>query len=132
MTSWLRGALFFALIFVLSRPAGAAEGTAYRVPPAAVAAGLRRLIDRDRAAAPLNHFCVVGEKGDGYDWTYIFWQERHQLITWSPPYTIGTMDANSILDLTKDVVPTDADLGGSTYLVSRPWVDALRRYVPEP
>ena len=35
--------------------------------------------------------------------------------------------ARSNLDLTKDVVATEADIGGSTYLVTRAWVDEILR-----
>ena len=72
------------------------------------------------------HFCVVTYPvGDGYAWVH--WREGNQLIYWrgaadGPPDDTIAFSTRQ-LDLAKDVVATDEDIAGSTYLVSRKWVD---------
>jgi len=72
------------------------------------------------------HFCVVSYPiGDGYAWVH--WLEGNQLIYWrgaadGPPDDTIAFSTRK-LDLAKDVVATDEDIAGSTYLVSRKWVN---------
>ncbi|MEN3745774.1 hypothetical protein TPR58_01245 [Sphingomonas sp. HF-S3] len=59
-------------------------------------------------------------------------REQRRLIFWrggsDPDYRIDSIvDSNRQLDLNKDVVPTDADIGSSTYLISRTWLDRKLR-----
>jgi hypothetical protein len=78
------------------------------------------------------HFCIAGyQSGSGDDRrAWIYWTEGRKVILWrgaSDPQSAKTSIARShrITDLTKDVVPTEADLKGSTYLVTQAWVDRL-------
>ena len=77
----------------------------------------------------VQHFCVVGyqsaDTSDKRAWVY--WTEGHEIILWSgasDPQSAPTalVYSRRILDLKKDVVPTEADIKGSTYLVTRTWV----------
>jgi hypothetical protein len=77
-------------------------------------------------------FCVVGyqnsEQTEKRAW--VLWSEGHKIILWSgatDPASAKTAIARSrrILDLRKDVVASEADIKGSTYLVSRGWVERL-------
>ena len=85
------------------------------------------LNDRHISTAKTQHFCIVGYQNttDGRAW--IHWVEGHQIILWwgaNNPLGAKSAIARSrrVLDLKKDVVPSDADLKGSTYLVTRDWV----------
>ena len=90
---------------------------------------LSRLV-RDKSGRGENHFCVVGyhlEDGSSIVWTH--WQEGNAIILWEP--TVETeapvvlAQSRRYLRLDRDVVATDDDVGASTYLVSRAWVDGI-------
>ncbi|MEN3745771.1 hypothetical protein TPR58_01230 [Sphingomonas sp. HF-S3] len=95
---------------------------------------LRKLIAaaRQRAIGP-QHFCIIGYIGDGGDKiALVHWRERRRLIFWlggsDPEYRSDSIvNSRRQLDLDKDVVPTDADVGSSTYLISRTWLDRKLR-----
>ena len=57
---------------------------------------------------------------------WIIWREGDRLIRWfSGEDNLDLSSRN--LSLTDDVVNTDADIGSSTYRVSRPWVEELEK-----
>lgn len=95
---------------------------------------LKKLIAaaRPRAIGP-QHFCIIGYIGNGGSKiVWVHWRERRRLIFWfggsDPEYRSDSIvDSNRQLDLDKDVVPTDADIGSSTYLVSQTWLDQKLR-----
>jgi len=95
---------------------------------------LRKLIvaARPKATGP-QHFCIIGYRGNGgHKIALVHWRERRRLIFWfggsDPEYRSDSIvDSNRQLDLDKDVVPTDADVGSSTYLISRTWLDRKLR-----
>lgn len=94
---------------------------------------LHRLVQKD-AERTRNNFCIVVH-GQGAELeAYVYWPERNRLITWGPSDDeISSLDqVGAPLDLEHDVVATQADIGSSTYLVTRGWVDhvisACRRY----
>src|SRR5690349_6824556 len=74
------------------------------------------------------HFCISGyrsAKGDDRR-AWIHWSEGQKIILWrgaADPLSAKKAIArsHSILDLKKDVVPTEDDIKGSTYLVTRAW-----------
>jgi hypothetical protein len=81
-------------------------------------------------------FCVIGYFGDlnaqqrPTKLAWVYWRQKKRLILWAPAAQVfdpqvTLLRSHRSLDLVTDVVPTDADVGGSTYLVSKPWVDAL-------
>jgi hypothetical protein len=80
----------------------------------------------------VQHFCVAGYQSASGDVqrAWIHWTEGRKIILWrgaSNSQSAKTSIARSrvITDLKKDVVPTEADIKGSTYLVTQAWVDRL-------
>lgn len=79
-----------------------------------------------------HHFCVVGYQGsEGNKLAYVDWQEGKKLILWEgsayPEYAHESIkNSRRQLDLTKDVVKTEADIAGSTYLVTESWVAGVK------
>lgn len=83
---------------------------------------------RQRAAGGKTQACVIGlTRGPrNTEAVWIIWREGDRLIRWfSGENNLDLSSRN--LSLIKDVVPTDSDVGSSTYLVSRPWVEELER-----
>lgn len=83
---------------------------------------------RRQAAGKDTCACVVGlTRGDQKtDAVWILWREGDRLIRWFPGENDLELSPRN-LSLTNDVVPADADIGTSTYLESRPWVNELGR-----
>jgi hypothetical protein len=87
----------------------------------------------DTGAHALNHMCVVvatySQPGAHQTtvWAYLYWRETDELYTLDQ--SKGPMDDLSIfkgpLNLKTDVVRQDRDIRGSTYLVTRAWVDDI-------
>ena len=69
------------------------------------------------------HFCAIAYRGPEGVNAWVHWREGNRLILWLGG---GAEDAllhsNRNLDLAADVVATEADVAGSTYLVTRAWV----------
>ena len=76
----------------------------------------------------LQHFCVVGYRGPDGEHAWVHWREARRLIFWLGRGD-GTAPAETLLrstrklSLDEDVVATESEIAGSTYLVSRAWVD---------
>jgi hypothetical protein len=68
-----------------------------------------------------NTFCVLGFRtDDNAKGAWIIWQEGDQIILWEGG---GEIDSSRRkINLKSDVVPTEKDLHGSTYLVTQAWV----------
>ena len=83
-----------------------------------------------RPTAPQT-FCVVGYRAaDGSQRAWAHWPEGRRLILWEGRGEPGYPDTSlrhsrRDLDLDHDVVPTEPDIDGSTYLVTRAWVNAV-------
>lgn len=77
----------------------------------------------------VQHFCAVGYRGAEGVAAWVHWREANRLIFWlgkgdgSAPAE-ALLRSNRSLDLKTDVVATEADVAGSTYLVTRAWVAA--------
>lgn len=73
-----------------------------------------------------SHACVVGLTlgGRDTDAVWVIWRGGDRLIRWFPGEDILELSARN-LSLIDDIVPTDADIGTSTYLESRTWVNEL-------
>jgi hypothetical protein len=62
---------------------------------------------------------------------YAYWREGRSILILSHFAPGARRDdyawvaAKAVIDLRTDVVPTDHDIGGSNYLVSKPWVDRI-------
>ncbi|MGO4715377.1 hypothetical protein [Bradyrhizobium sp. 2TAF24] len=92
---------------------------------AAMATPVARYVRTSGRAQRHNRICILGEQAaDGSRSAWVIWRRAHRIVLWEP----GTNDLASsrrILDLRKDVVASDRDLRGSTYRVTRPWVEQL-------
>ena len=90
---------------------------------------LRKLIAR-KGKARHNSFCVIGyQYADGSKSAWVYWHEGKAIILWEP--TVNEIDdltlSRRYLRLTNDVVENESQVQGSTYLVTRQWVDSLLR-----
>ncbi len=72
------------------------------------------------------HFCIAGYQASaaagGDKRTWIHWPEGHQIILWRGG---DIAQSRRVIDLRKHVVPTESDRHGSTYLVTREWVNRV-------
>lgn len=66
-------------------------------------------------------FCLFGSKDDSGATATVIWPDGQQIIDWGGNDS-ALADSTSIVHLKTDVVPTENDLHGSTYLVTRQWV----------
>ena len=85
---------------------------------------LRQLVLTKRGGS-YNTFCILGfEDSAGIRLAWVYWKEGRALILWEPatPQTPLSL-SQRYLDLRKDVVESEAELKGSTYLVTRAWVN---------
>ena len=83
---------------------------------------VRRFGQQHRPQAP-NHFCLIGAPQVKVRNVWVLWREGAEIILWQ-----GGDDLNRsqrVTHLKSDVVPTENDLHGSTYLVTKSWVDQL-------
>jgi hypothetical protein len=126
-----------ALLMVVPAPSSARGGDRYHLQTfelrgsryfsnynAVVGRYLRQHSPNRRARA-----CVVGQRivGQQDETAYVIWRGGDQLILWWGGDDADLNRSNRLLSLSRDVVPSDAAIGTSTYLVSRPWVAALER-----
>lgn len=142
-----RACVVLALLAAVPVTACAASPDAHAAPPQRADAGratfdtradpafgdattaLRALVSATPSAPTgENHFCVVGYRLDGGDTqAWVHWQEANRLILWEgsadPAFAADTIRmSRRNLDLATDVVDSEADIAGSTYLVTRAWV----------
>ena len=90
---------------------------------------LRKLVAL-KGKARRNSFCVIGyQYPDGEKSAWVYWREGKAIILWEP--TVNEIDdltlSRRYLRLTKDVVENESQVQGSTYLVTRQWVNSLLR-----
>jgi hypothetical protein len=73
----------------------------------------------------INNFCVVGLLNDDQTKSvWILWSQGRKIYLWEGQDEVLEKTRGTI-DLGKDVVNTENDLHGSTYLVTKVWVDDL-------
>lgn len=80
-------------------------------------------------------FCVVGYiHTDNTKTAWVIWKQAGKLILWEPgvatpgvatPDVAALTQSRRVLDLKHDVVNTDDDVHGSTYLVTKAWVKQI-------
>jgi len=115
-----------------SRPVQAEASFAPRSDPAFgdAAPAIRRLLaeamPRPKGA---QHFCAIGYRGPEGTTGWVHWREGERLILWlgrgdGSDSADALLRSNRSLNLKTDVVATEADVAGSTYLVTRAWVAA--------
>lgn len=92
------------------------------------------LRDRHIKSHKPQHFCAVGyQDASGMSRrAWVHWPQGGQIILWegaTDPASAKTAIARSrrVTDLGKDVVATEAEVKGSTYLVMRSWVDRITK-----
>jgi hypothetical protein len=86
---------------------------------------LARYVRASGQAAKDNRLCVLGEQAaDGERRAWVVWRRAHRIVLWEA----GNDDLSQsrrILDQRKDVVASEKDLQGSSYRVTRAWVEQL-------
>ena len=70
--------------------------------------------------------CILGERAaDGSQSAWVIWPHGQTILLWDGGSS--KMSASRrILDLKKDVVASEDEVAGSTYLVTRDWVNQLK------
>jgi hypothetical protein len=72
-----------------------------------------------------NDFCIEGyTTSDNLKSAWVIWRQGEQIILWEGQKD-GLDASRAKIDLRSDVVPTDVDLHGSTYLVTKAWVEKI-------
>lgn len=86
---------------------------------------INNLAQRRGANRAANNFCVVGFINDDQTRSvWIVWSEGQKIYLWEgEDQPLDKM--RGTIDLKKDVVNTEKDLHGSTYLVTKAWVNNL-------
>ena len=69
-------------------------------------------------------FCVVGYLAGDTKLAWVIWQKGHQIILWDGGHAPLALSRRTI-DLRKDVVKTQSEVGTSTYLMTQSWIDSL-------
>lgn len=87
---------------------------------------LGRLVAR-KAKTRKNTFCVIGYRyPDGNEQAWVHWREGRAVILWEPVEGLADLtQSRRYLRIPRDVVADEAALKGSSYLVTRKWVDTL-------
>ena len=123
LTSLLVTALLFGV--PASKAADADEPVTFKVSEDPQFANYRIALAqylRSRHVTRGAHACVLGEKSsDGSRLAWVIWPDGHRMILWDGDDS-ALSASRRILDLRKDVVSTEAQVAGSTYLVTRQWV----------
>jgi len=77
---------------------------------------------RSRHAKAPTSVCILGERhADGTKSAWVIWRGGHTMLLWDGG-TSAMVASRRILDLSHDVVASEDDVAGSTYLVTRAWV----------
>jgi hypothetical protein len=72
--------------------------------------------------------CVIGLGGGVHDsLAWVIWRGGGRLILWEGEGENDLTRSRRYLSFKDDVVATDEAVGSSTYLVGRPWLNALER-----
>ena len=72
-----------------------------------------------------NDFCVLGyAAGDGSKASWILWRQGKEIFHWIGGDT--PLDTLQTIHLNRDVVASESDIKGSTFLVTEQWVAGLQ------
>jgi hypothetical protein len=80
---------------------------------------------------PRHRFCIVGyESADGAKRAWVHWREGNKILLWEgstePKSAKSAIKlSRSRINLRKDVVKSDNDVAGSTFLVTEAWVNKI-------
>ena len=88
---------------------------------------LRQLVLSKRGPQ-VNTFCIVGyQDSAGIKASWVHWAQGNALILWEPGKPQSPLShSRRYLNLRTDVVASDDQLKGSTYLATRQWVGELQ------
>ncbi len=127
-------ALLIALSFVIldsglsgSRPAAQTNLATFDLAGDTEFSNYRRVIAdfaKHKRLVGRNDFCVVGYRAGDTKMAWVIWRQGRQIILWDGGATTLASSRRTI-DLRRDVVKSGQDVGGSTYLTPRAWVDEL-------
>ena len=102
-----------------------------------VAALLQKIVDDAASRGPQSLYIGPIEQEGAAALVRVYWPQAHAilLIDWPASCSdedmriddavLGWYRTKARIDLDTEVVPTPDDIGGSTYLVDRPWVDRV-------
>ncbi len=137
------GGIWFCLAMLLLVPAQAADSKEvwevlnlgclpqYQQPKEALVGYLKQ----QKTKGKKNHFCIIAyrilRETQKTEVAYVHWPEGRRLILWEPviegrPVEDGLTYSRRQWNLRTDVVATDKDINGSTYLISKPWLRQLQ------
>jgi hypothetical protein len=102
-----------------------------------VAALLQRIVDDAGSRGPQSLYIGPIEHEGDAAFVRVYWPQANAILLIDWPAScrdedmriddaaLGWYRTKARIDLDTDVVPTPDDIGGSTYLVDRPWVDRV-------
>jgi hypothetical protein len=137
-----RSATFLTAVAVLSAAAfvahARADDTEFRdsfdLSTEAAFADYRKAVTKylgERRAKVPADVCVIGLRAeDGFKHAWVLWPQGRQIILWEGDGS-DLRTSRRRLRIPADVVNTEKDLKGSTYLVTRAWVKDLTRACDE-
>ena len=133
IAGWMAVPCLAVALTILAMPAGATVRRWSKVEGYPGYSGwqqqLQHMADAD-GRFPVSRFCIVVATGATaaparkYAWAYVHWREARRLYTFgqSAEAMSDLTQFKLPLDLTRDVVPRERDVGSSTYRVTRSWV----------
>jgi hypothetical protein len=72
-----------------------------------------------------NSFCIIGFSAEDTKSAWVLWHEGGEIILWEGGDDLDV--SRRIVHLKSDVVATEGEVHGSTYLVTKSWVDELSK-----
>lgn len=97
---------------------------------AGIVATLKELAAREGRTRRNTFFIADVWREDGRDYSYAYWKEDKSIIILQLPLekesaSYDWLYGKARVDLETDVVPTQEDIGGSSFLVDREWVNKI-------
>ena len=96
---------------------------------------LRKFVHRYGKSRVHRIYVAKADPGDGKTYLYGYWREGHSILIlthFTPTFDggkettdYGWLEYKARIDLHTDVVPSAEDVGGSTFLVDKPWADRI-------
>jgi hypothetical protein len=124
-STFRRGLVMAAILVLTQQQVWAATFNVKDDPIFGKAAPVITAYAHARHAKGVNNFCVLGRlSDDGGKSAWIIWRQNREIILWEGQ-DLSSTPPRLLLDLDKDVVESEADLHGSSYLVTRRWASNL-------
>ncbi len=108
------------------------KGTPVRSHPnfSGIIATLKELVAREGKVRRHTFFIADVRQEDGREYSYAYWKEDKSIIILHLPLekegaSYEWLYGKARVDLETDVVPTQEDIGGSSFLVDRAWVNKI-------